>query len=471
LQDVREHAGLLLERGAGTYGFIHLTFQEYLAAVAIAQKGQQNVDRVVEELAAHIADDNWHEVALLTIGHMGISQQLDAVAGEVVTRLIKRSPGQPGQAVVLAGEAVVDSLPGGVDVKTCRYVQQVLTKTLTADRRVTPVLRAAAGRTLARLGDTRAGVALRPDGLPDIEWCGVPSGPFLMGNDEKTDPEADSDEQPQHTVNLPGYLISRYPVTNAQFTAFVQAGGYQKAAYWEEALGQGFWQPGQVQDVRYYLDDKSDLQKEVRGWRNQPVYFGEPFNLVNHPVVGISWYEGLAYCRWLEEQLAGSNRLKLLQEQLLGLNSRPVQGVRVRLPSEAEWEKAGRGSDGQKYPWGNEPDPNLANYEDTKIGVTSAVGCFAGGASPYGVEEMSGNVWEWTRSLWRPDSNRPIFPYPYDAADGREDLGAGTNVHRVVRGGAFDDGERSVRCACRFRFDPDLRDLSLGFRVVVSPLF
>ena len=83
LADVREHAGLLLERGAGEYGFIHLTFQEYLAAVAIAQKGQREIEPVVEALADHMGDDNWHEVILLTIGYLGIVQQRDEAAGDV----------------------------------------------------------------------------------------------------------------------------------------------------------------------------------------------------------------------------------------------------------------------------------------------------------------------------------------------------------------------------------------------------
>ena len=95
LDDVHDHAGLLLERGPGMYGFIHLTFQEYLAAVAIALKGQQDVDPVVEALAAHVGDDNWHEVSLLTVGYMGIVQQRDQAAGAVLEMLMRTAPGEP----------------------------------------------------------------------------------------------------------------------------------------------------------------------------------------------------------------------------------------------------------------------------------------------------------------------------------------------------------------------------------------
>ncbi|RME40349.1 MAG: NACHT domain-containing protein, partial [Caldilineae bacterium] len=174
LDDVRQHAGLLLERGAGMYGFIHLTFQEYLAALAIAQLGQRDARIVVDILSKHVGDDNWREVILMTVGVIGIIQQADERAGEVVRALIKHSPGEPGQAVVLAGEAVNDARPGGVDVPTQRLVIKVLVRTLTAGPVVKPPLRAAAGDVLARLGDPRPEV-MTVDGM---QFCHIPAGPF-----------------------------------------------------------------------------------------------------------------------------------------------------------------------------------------------------------------------------------------------------------------------------------------------------
>jgi predicted NACHT family NTPase len=103
LADAREHAGLLVERGAGMYGFIHLTFQEYLAAVAIGQQGQGDVGQIVSILSEHVGDDNWREVTLLTIGYMGLRQQLDELAGKVLLRLIEAGVGEAGEAAVLAG--------------------------------------------------------------------------------------------------------------------------------------------------------------------------------------------------------------------------------------------------------------------------------------------------------------------------------------------------------------------------------
>lgn len=199
--------------------------------------------------------------------------------------------------------------------------------------------------------------------------------------------------------------------------------------------------------------------------------------------MGVTWYEALAFTRWLTEHW---RKQGLLPDRW-----------QVRLPSEAEWEKAVRGGlqitnhksqisavewnlrgielarnplPRRRYPWGDEPDPNRANYGDTQIGATSAVGCFPGGASPYGCEDMSGNVWKWTRSLWGKDWNKSEFSYPYKPTDGREDIQARPGVLRVWRGGAFYDNVNFVRCAFRDGYSPGSRHDIVGFRVVLSPL-
>ncbi|MFQ6094336.1 MAG: formylglycine-generating enzyme family protein, partial [bacterium] len=243
------------------------------------------------------------------------------------------------------------------------------------------------------------------------------------------------------------YLIGRYPVTNAQFAAFVEAGGYRERRYWTEAEAAGVWRD---ERVKGRWDDEP---------RDRPADFGAPFNLPNHPVVGVTWYEALAFCRWLNEQLqVAGYRLQVWPNgELETLKLQSETTPQVRLPTEAEWEKAARGTDGRIYPWGEEPDPDRANYDETGIGATSAVGCFPGGASPCGALDMSGNVWEWCQTKWRDSYEEPADESP-----------EGTDP-RVVRGGSWVSYRRGVRCAYRSRHDPDDRDDDRGFRVVVSP--
>ena len=394
LSDVREHAGLLLERGIGTYGFIHLTFEEYLAAVAVAQKGQRDVEPVVEVLAEYIGAPAWREVILLTIGYLGIVQQRDEAAGAVVGALIEQQPGESGQAVAVAGEAVVDAWPGGVTPACRERVVQRLVKAMGDDEQVKPTLRAAAGDVLARLGDPRPGVGLRQDGLPDIVWCEVPAGSFIMGSDKRRDLEAYDDELPQHEVTLPAYSIGKYPVTNAQYAAFVAAGGYRERHYWTEAG----W--------------------EWKGDRTTPETHGGVFDLPNHPVVMVTWYDADAYCRWHQ----------------------------ARLPTEAEWEKAARGTDGLTYPWGDGFDKERCNIADSGIKDTTPVGQYSPqGDSPYGLADMAGNVWECVADDYQ-----------------------GMTTRKVLRGGSWTSSPVSARTARRFYFEPINRNDNIGFRCARS---
>jgi len=444
LEDVREYAGLLLERGAGQYGFIHLTFEEYLAAVGLGRLGQGKIEPVVEVLADHVGDAAWREVALLAIGYLGIVQQWEEVASGVVGELLDRQPGEPGEAAVLMGDAVVDASPGGVTTSCKGRMVEVLVET-TRDDRVKAPLRAGAGRALAKLGDPRPEVT----SIEGMQFCYVPPGPFWMGSGDEDD-AAFEVEKPQHQVDLPyGYWMARYPVTNAQFRLFVEdADGYLSETWWTE--------PGLKR------------REEESGPRD----YGEPWNLANYPMVGVSWYEAAAFVAWIGHLLRDRGFL--------------LEGWAVRLPTEAEWEKAARGGveipaapvvasadrltgetglkrkenpeSRRRYPWGHESDAEGANFDETGIGRTSTVGCFVGGASPYGVEELSGNVFEWTSSLWR--------DYRYDPGDERENLRA-ENV-RVVRGGSSIHGRRFVRCAYRVSNYPYGRSSDLGFRIVVS---
>jgi len=500
IEAMKLRAGLLLERAPEVYTFPHRTFQEYLAGAHLSAQAD------FARQAAGLVEEGpfWQEVVLLAVGRLvylsGDTDKPLALVGELCPAATVDG-GAAWRKTWLAGEVLVEVGLNRVRESTlgrdlAERVRHRLADLLRLGR-LTPVERAAAGRALAKLGDPRPGVGVSPPhlppqdwgglrgggegfGLPSILWCYVPPGPFVMGSVED-DEMAYDNEKPQHRNEsiTEGYLISRYPITNAQFVAFVKTGGYQERRYWVEAERAGVWAEGQI---KAWQDAQS---------REGPYNYGEPSNLPNHPVVGVTWYEGLAYCRWLQEQLQIADcKLQVWHEgEFETLNLEP-ETLRVRLPSEAEWEKAARGGKqtpssksqspkwaenpdpGRVFPWGDEPDPNRANYGDTGIGTTSAVGCFPGGASVYGVEDLSGNVWEWTRSLWGKDWEKPEFGYPYDPGDGREDLGAEPDVLRVLRGGSFGVDRWVVRCAYRRGGDPHGIYRHGGFRVaaVASPV-
>ncbi|MEZ4622937.1 MAG: SUMF1/EgtB/PvdO family nonheme iron enzyme [Caldilineaceae bacterium] len=163
-----------------------------------------------------------------------------------------------------------------------------------------------------------------------------------------------------------------------------------------------------VAQFRAYLKDSGDHLEWPFGLDNP----------ANHPMRYLTWHEATRYCAWL------TATLRTWPQTPLPLAEKLAAGWQIMLPSEAEWERAARGSNGRIYPWeGNVPDSNRANYDATGIGTTSAVGCFPAGATPEGVEELSGNVWEWTRSLYME------YPYPSDeqARGARERLQAEDN--------------------------------------------
>jgi toxoflavin biosynthesis protein ToxD len=236
--------------------------------------------------------------------------------------------------------------------------------------------------------------------IRDIEFVRVPAGKFLMGskNDHKL---AYDDEKPQHTVDIHyDYWMARYPVTNGQYNDYVKARG---------------------------------IKHPVADWQKKK----------DHPVVYVSWNDAMAYCQWLNNLLKGEL----------------PAGLVLRLPTEAEWEKAARGTDGREYPWGNQFDNNKCNTSEGGKGSTTPVGVYSPqGDSPYGCADMSGNVWEWTHSFKK--------EYPYNANDGREN--EKTSGSRVLRGGSFVGSGKAAYCAYRC-VDLTLFD-HLGFRVEASPV-
>jgi formylglycine-generating enzyme required for sulfatase activity len=231
-----------------------------------------------------------------------------------------------------------------------------------------------------------------------MEFMRIPAGEFIMGSNNGAD-----NEKPQHTVNIPyDYWIARYPITNDLYGAYVKStGGKHPVLAWE-----------------------------IKN---------------NHPVTHISWNLATAYCKWLNN---------LIKAEL-------PSGLALRLPTEAEWEKAARGTDGLKYPWGNQFDINKCNTNEGRKDDTAPVDLYSPqGDSPYGCADMSGNVWEWTSSL--------DMSYPFDVKNSVEDYPTG-NDRLVLRGSAWDFDHFHARSSVRSTNYPSHTWYTYGFRVVCAP--
>jgi len=251
--------------------------------------------------------------------------------------------------------------------------------------------------------------------LPDDPMLGfveIPAGQFLMGSDPAIDRQAYENERwsqtvRQGTLDLPRFYIGRFEVTVAQYREFVRDTG------------------------RAALPETLDAEPD-------------------HPVTNITWTDALAYSRWLE------NRLQESGATPAGIKSLLSAGWHVSLPSEAQWEKAARGTDGSIYPWGNQILDGRANFGSA---ATQAVGSHPCPDCQYGLADMSGNVWELTSS--------PYQSYPFTTEDDRTNLTA--DALWVMRGGSYADGPGNIRTAVRGGVDPGVRNDTIGFRVVLTP--
>ena len=441
---IEKRAGLLVGQGEKDgerqFTFPHRTFQEFLAACHLAAQGDFPAEcaRLARAAPAH-----WQVslplAARLAKAERGSSAADELVGGVSVTEFCSHR--QPNAAdwtcALLAGMMLQEIGLGAINTRErTKAIASRIAHWLAASLSIHPEmggmeagLRAQAGDVLAALGDSR----FDPQRfyLPDDDLLGfvcIPADPdFSIGTrsgdfdrvmdavvaskDNKDFFKAEINDQPTPTRE---FYIARYPVTVAQFRAFVEATGFK-------------------------LGDEDALRDPD-----------------SRPVRWVSWHEALEYSRWLNGILQTSIDLASCE-----LAERVRSGHwQVTLPSELEWEKAARGGlTGTIFPWGDTPNPNRANYGETNIGDTSPVGCFPPNA--FGLHDMVGNVWEWTRSLWG-------FDYPYSLDDfRREDLKAGDDKSRVVRGGSWSADRGSSRCAVRFGDLPGDRGGSDGFRVVV----
>ena len=245
-------------------------------------------------------------------------------------------------------------------------------------------------------------------------WVEIPGGTFHMGAQKEDpqapgyDPEAQDRELPVRRVTVSPFRLSRHPVTHAEYAVFVEDTDKQPPEPWEN---------GRI-----------------------------PEGKEEHPVVHVSWPDAVAFCEWFSRRVAKQE------------GSEKEATRRIRLPREAEWELAARGTEGRKYPWSDaEPTDRLANFGGN-VGDTTPVGSYPEGATPEGLQDLAGNVWEWCAD-WFGD---------YPDQDEADPTGPKAGSSRVLRGGAFLNYPRYLRAAYRRDFHPEARNGFIGFRVLCS---
>lgn len=415
LRVISERSGLLIERGLGVYSFAHLTFQEYLAARALAGR-----DDLLDFTLKVLPDFWWREVILLLAGYLGNQgpSRVSKLINAIMNADSNTEP-EPHHHLLLAAECLFNIGPARVDGDLLGQVRGRLQKQADAPLkkgdRVSLMAKLNAMNALAKIesGKITSQFWKPPWGEP--EWVTIPVGEFWMGGDMF------DEEKPANKMFLPEYQIARVPVTNAQYALYIKDSGAKPPEY----------------------------------WRGSAI----PPGLENHPVVSVTWYDVIAYCQWLGKKI-----------------NQPVS-----IPSEAEWEKAAKGpfiphsaSIGKQetryrvefaeavriYPWGKDWQELHCNSIELGLDGTTPVGLFLNGASQYGVLDLSGNVWEWTRTIW--DDK---YKYPYKSNDGRENFII--DALRVQRGGAFNLNRFNARCASRDKYDPRSRGGDTGFRLVL----
>ena len=352
--------------------------------------------------------------------------------------------------------------------------------------------RIACGHVLGDLGDPRFERRTGPHGeylLPPL--IEIPAGTYPVGDDEPiTNPQGTwTGHVPRHEVEIEAFEIGQFPVTNAEWSFFQVAGGYEDGRWWDseegrawrrgentaagthagakwwtaryrerpetmdENLASGSWDAEDYENTQKLVAmSEAELDAHLRelypgGRRTEPGGWRDGrFNHPLLPVVGISWYEARAYLSWLTEQ----------------------SGLTFRLPTEVEWEAAARGRAGRRYAYGDDFDALKGNTAETHIRQTTPIGVMPEGDTPEGVADLTGNVYDWTSSAYGEDPGATEFPYPYDPTDGREDPDAPAGCQRVSRGGSCHGSPSYALAALRVFNPPDNRFYNYGFRVVVS---
>lgn len=438
-------AGLIrASDAADEYVFPHQTFQEYLAGIELVS----GIDPVVRILSLR-NDDRWRRPITLGIEQLALSS-LD-VPFRLLSRLIEepnRAAPQRAFDLLLAQEIGANLGWNWLEQRDLlfarlkQHLAQALAETLDETTVSTAEL-VQAGAALAILGDPRSGVCDLPPAMVPIQGGSVsigltPTEIFQLPEDERS---LFSNAENNKLIYISGFDLARYPVTNAQYKLFMDSGGYNPVApWWDEEGCAWLLNNNETPDGLRYGQYRSNRDRPEL-WDSDIFGITRP----NYPVVGISWYEATSFCRWLTEYLS--------------------DGYSYFLPSEAEWEYAGRGMNRRTYPWGDsEPDGTRANY-NRMYGFTSAVGCFPAGATPEGLLDLAGNIWECTQIV------QSIYPdVPANEHQNTDEL-----IHKsfIIRGGSWGAEKPSfLRTACRIKrkIHVDINSDARGFRLARRPL-
>lgn len=372
-EDLLSNSGLLLPRSGGRAAFYHLSFQEFFAAVRLRQV-EKNIRDIFHR---HAATPAWRRTLTFLFCAIADLDSPEAAIESYAPLLPHLEPARlgadPNPALLLADCLEVAHARGW---NLARFVAPLRAACEHALEHLDPPARAHLWRTLGRLGlDDRPGVGVK-DELPDIDWCEVHVGEFKYQDERKK-------------RKLAAYRIARYPLTNAQFQCFIDDKGYNTEEWWQ-------------------------------GLAERPSPERPRWDYANHPRETVSWYEAMAFCKWLTARLRAARKLGKEEE--------------VRLPTEQEWEKAARGTDGREYPWVGGYQAGRANIDETwdkadphNLQRTSAVGIYPQGVSLCGALDMAGNVWEWCLNK-------------YDEKESADD------ASRALRGGSWDSfHDRALR--------------------------
>jgi formylglycine-generating enzyme required for sulfatase activity/tetratricopeptide (TPR) repeat protein len=407
LQYFEQGPSLLVPLSGDRYAFLHHAVQDYLAACHWVEHGKESGLEAIN--LAPKDPVGWREVFLLAV--VRAARTGPSAASEFLMSMAPPPRDEVGtstqdnrQAAILVGLGLLEleESKRPLDLPSHNAVKERLIGWLVevvAQGYLTPQERAEAEDVLGRLGDPRTGVGLDKDRIPAIDWVSLPGRRFTMGEGAA-----------RQVKTLEPFAISRYPVTVAQYLAFISAGGYSENKWW----------------------DNRGIAWRDRTKRGAPKDWERQVKRPNRPVVSVSWYEANAFCAWLGAKLG-----------------RPVS-----LPSEAQWEYAASGTDGRAYPWGEDWDVTRANTRESEIGHATTAGMYPPGASPFGVLDLAGNNLEWCAD-----------PRP-DVADHGNPKRRGTVY--AARGGSYWRSAEEARTRTLAKFPATASDPDMGLRLTTS---